>query len=437
MLFGYAPDYVTNEVYFDPENRAYVRHRTASLYVSNSLMVLEPDGWVERPFVEAIRAALPDYVGTHFGGGFLGAKVAFDGRGGAYTLLSVRRRDGSRCGALLFTPDRGEHYQVLLFPADEFDIEQFTGHNALSEPPPVLSYVFTRPHPARFCGYYDLFLYLPRREGDRVSLGDPVKVTDNCLGSCQHSGGPASTATRNGKTHIVWGEVAPDNAAGVPTWTATFDHATRTLGKKVYLADAPPVNDVHNVPAITIDRAGYLHIVTGAHGEPFQYLRSLKPNDTAAGFTKPVPVLSEGCVETGTGPRGRGRQTYISLVCGPDDTLHLVCRQWRAGVDSYHGGALYAALSYQRKPKNAPWEPARPLVIPPLPGYSIYYHKLSIDRTGRLFLSYSYYSGEPSYQEEFPDRYHHQAVMLSADGGDTWKLAETDDFRPPAPRRKP
>ena len=428
LLFGYAPDYTTNEVYFDPDNRPYIRQRTESAYPSTGIEVLTDEGWVQRSYMEALKAAFPDFAGVIYGAGFLGAKVAFDGQGGAYTLLLLRMADNSRVTALVFTSDESQSYQVYPFRDSAFDIEQFTGHNALQSPPPILAYTTTAPHHAEFCSVNDLELYLPRREGDRIVMGEPVLVSKECLGSCQHSGGPASTVTRDGKTHIVWGEVAPDDTPGVPQYVCTYEHATGRLGEKVFLAYGPPVNDVHNVPAITMDSEGYLHILTGAHGDNFMYLKSLRSNDADGGFTEPVEALSDGFVSDRTDADGDGRQTYISLVCGPDDTLYSAFRQWRQGVDPYHGGRIYAALSYQRKPKDGPWESAKPLVVPPLPDYSIYYHKLTIDRLGRLFLAYCYYTAHATYQGDFPERQHHQAVLMSPDGGDTWKLAAGEDF---------
>jgi hypothetical protein len=259
-------------------------------------------------------------------------------------------------------------------------------------------------------------------------MGKPVLVSDNCLGSCQHSGGPASTVTRAGKTHIVWGEVADDKAPGVPTYIATYDHAAGKLGEKVFLAYAPPVNDVHNVPAITMDSEGYLHVVTGAHGDNFKYLRSLKPNDAYSGWTEPVNTLDAGYVDKGTDADGVGRQTYISLVCDQRDALHIAFRQWRMGVDPYHGGRNYAALSVQTKPKGGPWGPAQPRVIPAVDEYSIYYHKLTVDRLGNLYLSYSYWTDDQAYQNDYPETLHNRAIQVSKDGGKTWKLAETPDF---------
>ncbi len=427
VQFGYAPDYMTNEVYFNEENRPFIRERTVSMYGTNSLFVLEDDGWIERPFIDAIRAAFPDYRTAYGGGGFQGAKWAFDGEGWAYTIVRGVL-ESTRQSMVIYTPDRGETFLVEPLPGSAFDIEQFTGHNALDRVPPILTYTFTEAHPARFAGYNDLNIYLPEKRDGALELGEPIFVAPGCLGSCQHSGGPASMATRGGKTHIVWGEIAPDDAPGVPTYVATLDHATRTVGAKVLLGYGPPVNDVHNVPAVTQDSEGYLHVLIGSHGQPFHYVHSLQPDDAYGGWTEPVEALSAGHITEDTDEDGDGRQTYISLVCGPDDTLYSAFRQWRRTPDEHLPDQTFAALSVQAKPKGEEWGPAQPIVVPPVPGYSIYYHKLTIDRSGNLYLSYNHWTSDLTYQDDFPDKYHHRAIVTSRDGGKTWKLVETSDF---------
>jgi hypothetical protein len=427
VQFGYAPEYTPNEVYFDLANRPWMRHRTESMYGSEGIQVLQEGQWQLRGFIDLFRTTYPGYK-TNYGGGFLGAKVAFDDRGGAYSPIRLAiSGQPSQC-VLLYTADGGLTYQMSPFLGEAFDIEQFVGHNRLAMVPPVLAYVFRKTHPARFAAYEDLFLYLPQVQDGKLEMGEPVKVAENCLGSCQHSGAPASTATRDGKTHIVWGEIAPDDAPGVPTYIATYDHKTGKVGEKVLLGYAPPVNDVHNVPAVCQDSEGYIHVVLGAHGQAFQYTRSLKPNDAYSGWTKIAPVLSTGYIDDKTGPAGRGMQTYISLVCGPDDTLYIAYRQWRRNVDAVHPNQMFAALSMQSKPKDGEWGPAQPIVLPPVAGYSIYYHKLTIDRHGWLYLSYSYWTSDTTYQDDYPDRYHNRAIVVSKDGGRTWKLATTQDF---------
>ena len=418
-LFGYSPDYVCNEVYFDLRNRAFIRQRGLRVAETTGITVLEDGRWTYRSFMEALRAAHPAFTGAcDGGGGFAGAKIAFDDRGGAYTLLRLIRKEQFKQCVLVFTPDDGRTFQILDLPGHAFDIEQFTGHNPPTGPPPVVVYRRTAAHArAKWGAVHDLLLFLPRRVGDRVELGEPITVSKRCLGSCQHSGGSGSVVTRNGKTHIVWGDVTDDDVPGVPSYVATYDHATHTLSPPVFLAHAPPVDDVHNVPGVCVDSRGHVHAITGAHGRPFIYRRSLKPDDVTGGLTEPEPVLTDG------------RQTYLSLVCDPEDTLHIAYRQWR-GDKPYHGGMSFAALSMQSKPRDGSWSPAKPMVIAPVPGYSIYYHKLTIDRRGRLFLSYNHWTSDKVYRGDFPERYHHRAIMTSVDRGRTWKLAETRDFAP-------
>jgi len=241
-----------------------------------------------------------------------------------------------------------------------------------------------------------------------------------------HSGAGAFAVTRNGFTHVVWGEATEQTLPGAPTYIATIDRATRTLaGSKLFLAYAPPANDVHNTPGICIDSQGYLHVITGAHGDNFYYRKSLAPNTIYGGWSSPQPTLTTGWRESdGT---ESGRQTYLAFVCDAEDTLHIAFRQWRRNVDSFFPGTYYSALSYQRKTAGGSWEPAAVLVAPPVPEYCIYFHKLAVDRRGRLYLSYSFKNDyQPTLSQE--GWYNFRNILFSADGGDTWVPAVTSHF---------
>ena len=121
-----------------------------------------------RPFLDAVRAACR--LHRHdLGGGFLGARWPSTGKE-ALTLLKVARKSGPG-RVLLFTADGGRTMRPNRF-ADAFDIEQFTGHNALKMPPPVLAYVQTAP-PGDVALPRPVSLH--RAAGNRVSLGEPIR----------------------------------------------------------------------------------------------------------------------------------------------------------------------------------------------------------------------------------------------------------------------
>jgi hypothetical protein len=54
---------------------------------------------------------------------------------------------------------------------------------------------------------------------------------------------------------------------------------------------------------------------------------------------------------------------------------------------------------------------------------------MSVDRLGRLFLSFNYFRPHdwPRDQRE-ANRYHHRMVLISEDGGERWRFATLADF---------
>jgi len=84
------------------------------------------------------------------------------------------------------------------------------------------------------------------------------------------------------------------------------------------------------------------------------------------------------------------------------------------------------------KRPNEPWSRPHPLVVAPFTDYSIYYHRLTIGRHGRLFLSYDYWSTYWFYRTDRPRQ---RALLTSADGGKTWRFAQGTDLAPRQSRR--
>ncbi len=406
--FGYVPNYpVDDEVYFDCENRPYVNKGSA-------IATLRSGAWLETPLRE-VQSDDPELAGKSFGA--TSTKIGFDRDGGVYLIGRTGRK-----AALLHLANGASRFSAYPIPGREgssraIDLEVFSGHNGSDGPPPVVRFTRTAADPKRIWRRInDLELYVPERKGDTIEMGEPILLSKDCIGLSTHSGAPSTIVSRGSKVHVVWAEATDPEVKvpGVPTFVVTYDRETKTLGKPTLIGYGAPANDIHNTPSITMDSRGYLHALAGTHGSPFQYAKSLKPNDAGAGWTEAVPTIVDW------------RQTYIGLVCDADDTLHLASRVWRYGEEP-HAASYCATLAHQQKKPDGSWESPNWLVVPPFSEYSVFYHRLTVDRKGRLFLSYDCWSTYWFYRtDHVGDR---RALMMSADGGNHWKLVEAKDFQ--------
>ena len=112
--------------------------------------------------------------------------------------------------------------------------------------------------------------------------------------------------TRGERTHVAWLDSTPE---GFRVRVRTLDRSTGQWGETVTVGEA---EDNHGGPALTIDEAGYLHILYYSHHHPFRYRRSLRPNDA-----------SEWTAYEEFGHN----LTYPALVCAADGTLIMTARR--------------------------------------------------------------------------------------------------------------
>lgn len=400
---GYYPEYpLDNQVYFDLDNRPFIR-------TNRGLASRDENGWFEVALNEATVERIPEFEGAI--GGMPSTKVAFDADNDVYLLaMSGRKR------LLLHSQDHGRTFRAYVIPGDEsrsrgYDIEQFSGHNTPTGPPPIAqnTSVPTEPDPKLFWRRVNLLdLFLPTKVNGRIEMGEPIPISDKSLGLSGHSGMPSALVSRGDKVHIIWGEATDpaEKVPGVPDYVATYDRATGKLSEPALIGYGPPANDIHNTPSITMDSQGYLHAITGTHGSPFLYARSLVPNDAGGGWTEAEPTGAE-------------LQTYVGFLCGADDALHLVYRLGHRNEEPFPL-AYHSTLSYQRKKPGQGWEPPVDLVVPAFSEYCVYYHRLTVDRVGNLLLSHDYWNTHWFYRNDQFDR--RREVLTSPDGGDTWRF---------------
>lgn len=425
QLFQWNPEFNLNVPSFDSLNRPYIRGRSSDRHVTKRVYTIRNNEWITLDIIKSIRKVYPNFQKTVHAAGWLPSRIVFDSDDYAYTLLKIALKNKTIKNLLLYSRNYCKDWQIFALPPGNFAIEHSATPVPLSKPPAIFIWEKTKEHPAQWASYHKLQVLFPKTTSDGLDLGKPIQITESFLGFSQHSGGSSFAVTKNKKTHLVWVEVANKTDRSTPIYAATFDRESLTLNKKLLIAHAQPINDNHNSPGICMDNQNYIHVITGAHGRNFFYIKSKKPNDIYGGWTKATPILNTGCAyETN---KQRGRQTYLSLVCDSKDTLHVVCRQYRKGVDHYHGGDFYMALSYQRKKKDQPWEDAKLLVIPPMSGYSIYYHKLAVDRKDNLYLNYSYWNPTEKYKLD-GNLYNFRSMLCSKDHGNAWNLAMSDFF---------
>jgi len=425
----YDPAYETNVVSFDSSNRPFIRSRTTSRDCTDYIQTREDGEWVKRGFIDVIREYFPTFVKTLYGGGWRGARIIFDENDVLYTIVTLELEDGSSVNVLLYSHDFGKSFELCKLPSGIFFMPEYRSSSNKITGPPFIGFLrFYEEYPTKWANHYSLCVMQPRFVGRELVIPEPILITHDCIGVSLHSGGAPFAITSGNKTHFIWTELSDDGGVSSPVYAATFYHDAGQVGEKSLVCRAYPANDMHCTPGICMDSTGILHVVSGSHAQSFQYAYSLVPNLTEAGWSDPIaiPLTPSPTANMPTTSGG----TYVSLLCDDKDTLHLVFRETRMNLDQYFPGEQYNSLSYCRKIKGEEWSLPRMLVVPPIPGYSIYYQKLSMNRNGMLFLSFSLlteFEMQLTYEIR-PGIYHDQTILVTSDGGDTWRVAADSDF---------
>ncbi len=421
-LFGYRPAFVPNPVTFDRRNYPYIRTADDNHGSGAVVQTLNQRGrWVRLGFKSAILRKCPTWTGRFRSGIGSEQRIVFDDRDHAYMLVqnadvSNSDPEAPQRSFLLHSRDHCRTWTAYELPFKPVRLEYDNGHNECVRPPVILGKEGNT-----------LSLLAPARApgGGLAIPPAPVTIAEDTMGPPNHSGAANGCVTRGSLTHIVWGSRLPqEGVVGTLHYAATYDHDTGQVSPPVFIGNTGLRVDGHNSPGICMDRQGYLHVIMGAHGgkkgQRFKYTVSAQPESTAS-WTEPVGLVSG--------------YTYRSLLCDENDVLHLVTRK----------NGVPVKLVYLRKEPGGDWSEDRDLVVPFQGGYAIYYHKLAQDRRGRLFVSYWSYLGitnpeqEAAYRERWPDEEipgvgsnvaypHDPAMLISDDGGQTWRLTTTKDF---------
>jgi len=200
------------------------------------------------------------------------------------------------------------------------------------------------------------------------------------------------------KTHVAW----LDSEQGkFLVRIRTLDRNHSSWSRSYTVGEA---YDNHGGPSLTYDSKGYIHIVYYPHHHPFRYRRSIRPND-ASQWTE-AKQFGKRC-------------TYPSIVCLPDDTLLLSCRE---------STSKKWLLNLYRKEPNKDWQGPVSLFHGNTPsGYCRWQAALALGLDGKtVHMSFMIYEGSPK------GIGYAVCYLQSPDGGITWQKSDGTPISLPA-----
>lgn len=432
-LFGYSPLFKPGVVTFDIANRPTIR-------AGEILQRLYNETWTEYNWYNLTN---DDDMVT---GPFVDERVVFDQDGSAYTLATGGGSQSyNKKVYLLYSRDYSANpssptWTRYLIANGAFARLEFNDTwNLTGYPPAILIYENRNDVVKPKFG-----LIIPTKNGNTLTFSDFIPISTTSVFNLQAGGAGNSVVSVGNKIHVVY----PEQGLDTPQYAITYDRITRTLSPPVFIGNGyingGGSSDPHCIPVITVDSLGYLHVITGAHNSKVLHTKSKVANSIQDGWMAldDIGEQNGGFVNF---------YTYVALCCDKDNTLHVVMRYYAQPGGRFHTGKYM--LAYLRKKQNRNWEKPKFLVIPFHYAYSHYYHKLNIDRKGRLFLNYWYYLDNmnnleaAAYKEKWPHEdisartrlingrryysgqtWHDPVILMSDDGGDSWRIATTDDF---------
>ncbi|WOO39611.1 carbohydrate binding domain-containing protein [Rubellicoccus peritrichatus] len=448
-IYGYKPRFMPGEVYFDRENRPWIR--TTYLKVSGTttirdntlpsyIQTLDNDGrWV----VYKIEQILRDNGFNNVNDGDVvksqwspHTRIISDKAGNTYTLVVAKGKS-----YLLYLANDSETWKAYALPNDSY------AATSILEPTDTYSETASAPLIIRYYGGTFFFI-----EIDAAGNLTQSNIVDFGIGHSeepslnpQHSGAGPATVVTDDYVYVAYCTLESPNGIddGTPQYFRSYNRTSGQMSNSVFLGfgDNPYTEtpDNHNGPSLIVDDAGKLILLSGAH------------QDELFTYTTNAPVL--GFDQNGVDP---------SLTNSWGSAVSIYDKyQWDAGL-TYLGflkdqvgqdGWCLATRDLSRRDGTMRRTLAiiqngvelGDIVVPDWSRYSIFYHRLTQDKLGRLFLSYFSFTSQmegadrDAYINKWPETYdattdtlslckHDPVILVSDDFGLTWRFAKTEDF---------
>lgn len=308
-------------------------------------------------------------------------------------------------------------------PFNRIATEHYSGHNKISWPLLIAAGRRRENEPEKpfkdFPGY--LYYYIVDKKLGRITVSDAGILSEmasrNPIGSYYVT---TQIVTTKQYTHIVWHDTDYNvERWGNKTYIKSYNRSTRPgvqerWTRKTYIG---PSADDHGYPAICLDSMNYIHVLCGSHSDKVYYAISKSVNNSS-------DFKSFGPIE------GIDKATHLSFVCDAKNRLHLAFRDTtkdehdKRGLSYAH--ADVAEFKIDRPNRVAKWYKPVRLANSPQTGYCRMCNRLSIDKQGRLYLNYGYYTLDYN-SEGSVTGWYYPILVRSIDRGKTWQLVP-DDF---------
>ena len=462
-MFGYNPRFVTQKISFTPNNTPVMRfglqgkigehqmpYSAKTTTKENYIQYLAKNGkWcITNSHVESLKEfiglskkeELPIYSGER-----ISDMVEFDDLSNAYTLVETLL-NGIKHNYLLFSQDTMESWQVIELPRQgTFRLESDVFHNDRKNPPVIIM-------KSKLKG---LCLFSPKfTKIGQLKLGDLIQIANESKSHYRDvmAGAGNATVTIDNKTYVVYMvNEEREGKVGTPHYIVSYDHITKEVSQPCFLGESGDRIDNHNAPVIALDSNKKLHVLLGTHWHSMVYIKSKEPLNF---LQWEAPFYVEG---NGDNRWSRNGLTYPGFIIDHQNTIHLIARgrnsefvqadstdpadneNWKSILDY--------ALVYVRKKENGDWESRNDLVVPKHKNYSNWYHKISIDQIGNVYLAYFYYAHhlteetEKEYRNKWPDENinddiskkskftaHDPVLIHTYNQGKQWNITKTSNL---------
>ena len=437
-IYGYAPAYSPGVTSFDKNNVMYMRSMDGDLqkFVNGSWTELDYTSDINNYFAQTGK----NWNGEVEYSAFTYGRVVFDSSNDGYMIV-IALLNGQRTPLLLYTNDQGGSWKVYALTHHLSLLQTGSPNNPVTEPPVLIEYDQNKK---------DIYLRFIEKSGSGLVLGDRILINDNAYYYTYHSGSSNAVIRVGDRAFVVYAAVdslvKPNgvNPVSTPQYIVEVSKSSKQIVNGPVLIGTNGHSlqtDEHDIPSIDVDSSGYLHVVLGAHHGNLYHYKSTSPYNISSWED---PEQFGGVIVPGVS----GGHTYPALLIDDEDNIHVVTR--------YAGDGYHFNLVHNKKSGNS-WDSQKNLVVAFKPFYGIWYHKLSYDSLGNMYLSYEYYAGQlfkseaEAYVERWPedgltisppgtvasDNYystylnikpHDPVVIVSKDNGDSWSLFDSDSI---------